>query len=253
MGLGAILLVCVAPVIARGLTEGPARGEESNPFGPEIFLVCVGGMFLLWLAAAAAWRGVGDRFSTQDLATIGLFGSLQWAVSYAALLFNSIAASMLGPFATYVSAIANEGLRCLVLAALIVLLPRAGTFFLASVTVFLLNSLFTGTLGLSALMFITTNIVVGETLLFVLGVTRGNELSKPGRFPSGWTVVRVALAIGLANVAKYYAQFALSLTIFRFQYDAWFIHSAALTSLFYAGVGAAFGTPLGYRLRSVAR
>ncbi len=187
------------------------------------------------------------------MAIVALFGAMQLAVSYVSLLAGLGLSMLLGPMAVFVLGIADQGVPALLLAALVVLVPRVGTAAWLLLTVFLLNTLLSGIVGVPSLLFIAVSIVAHEGLLAALGVTTSQRLSAPRQQAATATVVRVALAIGTSRALVVAAQWLLARVLYRLIYPDWYIASLALvTGLGCGALGAAFGTRLGYRLRRVA-
>lgn len=205
-----------------------------------------------WIALALAWRRMLAPFGAQQLAIVGLFVAAQFALSYAAALAFAPINALTGPYAVYLTGFFNEGLRCLLLGALIALVPRPGTFFLSAVSVFLLNSLTSGFFGLDGLVFVTVTVVLGESALAALGVTTGRSATAPAPTPCRSLVVRIALAIGLSNGLKMYLQFSLNGVLYNFFFSMSYIVSVSVFALVYGVLGAAAGVSLGFRLRRTA-
>jgi hypothetical protein len=155
-----------------------------------------------------------------------------------------------------------------------VLVPRPGAFAISSLTVFAANALFTGQLGVVDVLFVTVSMVTAEACLALFGVTtraQGGDcklqianckLQIVGTGGSaGWSearalwllVVRVGLAIGVANMATLYAQFCLVQVAYRLSFADWYVAALSLvTGLLYGSIGAGLGVLVGSRLRQVA-
>ena len=124
---------------------------------------------------------------------------------------------------------------------------------LSLVTLFALNVITSGQVGLIALVFVAVSVALHESLAALLGVTVGRApRSTTGAID--WSfVIRAALAIGLANALAMYAQYALFETLLRLYFDEWYKLSVSLiTGLVYGGIGAGCGAVLGLRLRRTA-
>jgi hypothetical protein len=205
-----------------------------------------------WLAWLVWGRRIVRRIGIDGLCVIALLAGLRVVVSYASRVGGTVLWALLGPYSVFVAGIGNEGLTCLLLAATIVLVPQPGTFLFSSITVFLLNALFSGHFGAVELLFISISIVLGESLLAVAGVTTSRK-PTPGRAARMSLAVRVALAIGVANMAKLYAQYCVAAVVYRLEFDGWYLAALSLvTGLLYGSLGAAAGTLIGLRLRKTA-
>ena len=211
-------------------------------------LLCV----LSWLLAACIGRRAIRHIGVEGLSTIGVIAALHFVVSYAAGMAGSLLSAGLGPFAVFVSGLGNEGLTSLLLATAVTLIPRVGTFALSGLTVFLLNALFKGQLGVVDALFVTLSVALGELCLACLGVTRFTTSATTG-FPPA-RALRLAVAIGLANMVTLYAQFCLIEVLNRLFFAPWYVTAVAvMTGLIYGTAGALLGARLGFELRRTAR
>ena len=99
----------------------------------------------------------------------------------------------------FVDGIGSKGLSCLFLGMLVALLPRPGVLALSLATLFLLNVITSGQVGLVALVFVAVTIALHEVLAAGLGVTTGPR-RRPTTNAADWSfAIRAGLAIGLAN------------------------------------------------------
>lgn len=206
-----------------------------------------------WLAAL--WRGPAlvRRIGVDGLSTIGLLSAVQFVVSYASRIGSDLLAGALGPFNVLVTGVGHEGLTSLVAAALVTLLPYPGAYMLSAVSLFALNGIFSGQLGLVDVLFVSVGIGLTELLLAVTGVTTGGALA-PAESPRPGVLWRLALAIGVANALTLAVQFSLFQVLHRLYFAPWFVGLVSLwTGLLYGGVGAAVGGQWGFRLRRVLR
>jgi hypothetical protein len=180
----------------------------------------------------------------------------------------------LGPYAVFVIGLTSEGLTSLLFAVVIVLVPRPGTFAISSLTVFAANALFTGQLGVVDVLFVSISMVTAEACLSLLGVTTVAEggdcklqianckLQIEGTGGSAeaivlrvpWPLVlRIGLAVGVANMATLYAQYCVAQAAYRLVFPAWYVNVLSLvTGLLYGSIGAGLGVFVGWRLRRVA-
>ncbi|HEV7226448.1 MAG TPA: hypothetical protein VGN42_27330 [Pirellulales bacterium] len=213
------------------------------------------------VVSVAGWIGVFwfghrviERAGVEGLATIGLIAGIQFAISYASTIAGSMLRPLLGPFTIFATGPADEGLPCLLLAVLIVLLPRPGTLMLTYLTLFALNCIFGGSFGLIQLLFVTVSIALGETILALARITTGTSLQEPAAMPPRGVVLRVAVTIGLVNAAPLLVQYCLYQALYRLEFATWFIVAGTLVPGFlYGAIGGAIGARLGYRLRRTAK
>ncbi len=213
-------------------------------------LICL----IVWCLVPWLARRWQKPLGTEGLALIGLVASVHFAISFAFRLVGDVSASLLGPLAIFVAGIGHEALSTAIVAALLVLLPRPGTFSLSVLTLFLLNAMFTGQLGISDFVFVMVSMIWGECLLALCGVTRGSAFRQPSSDAPAANLWRMAVALGVANFGTLVVQFCLVQVLHRLYYAAWYVVAVALiTGLVYGGIGAALGTRLGYRIRRATR
>lgn len=247
-------------VLALGSRE--PLWEFTRPLGvrggrPLVALVTVVTCVLcliVWCLMPWLTRRWQKPLGTSGLALIGLVASVHFAISFTFRLVGDLSASLLGPLAIFVAGIGHEALSTALIAALLVLLPRPGTFSLSVLTLFLLNAMFTGQLGISDFLFVTVSLIWGETLLAAAGVTRGSAFFAPGAEAPRGNIWRMAFALGVANLGTLAVQFCLVQVLHRLYYATWYVMAVAIvTGLIYGSIGGALGTKLGYRIRRASR
>lgn len=247
------LLGSTVPLFARDV---PLRVIRGNPVVAGVAAAALVTTLLAWIGFATFGRRMIGGLGTTALAVIGMLAALHFAVSFGSRVAGDVIAAFAGPFAIFISGIGNEGLTCLVLAALVVLVPRPGTVTVSSLTVFLLNAMFTGQFGLVDVIFVTVSIVCTELLLALAGVTTHlragvNSTTTFSAWSERW---RTAAALGLANGLVLFAQFCLMQVLVRLFFATWYVAAVALVAgLLYGSAGALAGAALGQRLRSTAR
>lgn len=244
-------LLFTAPVVCRSLAL-EAGGEEQSaiPLVLSSLGITAAGLGTL----AIFWRRIVASLGNAGLATIASIAALQFTVSYAARVLGSVAGAVLGPMYVFVDGIGSKGLSCLFLGVLVALLPRPGALALALFTLFSLNVLASGQVGLSALLFLTVSIVLHEGFAAALGLTSGDaEQPRTSRATRFWFAARVGLAIGAANGLSLYAQYALFEVLLRLYFDTWYkIAVSLITGFVFGGAGASIGAIIGLRLRRAA-
>lgn len=243
--------------------SAPLLVVRGNPLASLVVIASLSCVALAWCLAPWLWTRILGNLSVENLTTIALLSGAHFLIAYTSRLAADAFAALAGPFAVFLAGIGNEGLTSALVAALLVLVPRVGVLTLSSLTVFLLQAMFTGQLGLVDLLMVTVSIVVQEGLLFLLGITRaaasnsaaGNSLSETvkHRLTPAYAM-RIALAIGLGNALALYAQFCLATELYRLYFATWYVLAVAVvTGLIYGGLGAASGAALGFQLRRTAR
>jgi len=245
-----VAITFAAPVVCQSLAqESAGRGDRSAAL--VVLSLAVAGAALLTLAVC--WRRMVQTIGNGGLATIASIAGLQFAVSYAAQIVGYVAGTFLGPLYVFIDGLGSKGLSCLFLGVLVALLPRPGALALALVTLFTLNAVTSGQIGMLALVFVAVSIALHEGLAAALGVTTGQGPRSTGGAADWSFVIRAGLAIGLANALALYAQYALYELLLRLYFDEWYkLAVSAVTGLLFGGVGAGCGAMLGLRLRRTA-
>lgn len=193
------------------------------------------------------------RFDNRELSTLALLAALHFAASFASNVLGSLVAALAGPAAVFISGVTGEGVPSLLLAAAVVLVPKVGAATYSIAVVWLLNAVVTGTFSVVSTIMVVVSIVVHELLLGLLGVTLESPWRRPSATLRPADVVRTALAVGLANGAALYAQFAVSMHYYAFAFDLRYIHAVALvTGVGYGSLGATLGAAWGFQLRKTA-
>jgi hypothetical protein len=247
---GALATLFVVPVVCESLAlEATGSNDRSPALVLMALAVAVAGMSTL----AIYWRRIVTRLGNAGLATIASIASLQFLVSYASRIVGSLAGALLGPMYIFVDGLGSKGLSCLFLGVLVAILPTPGALSLALLTLFTLNVLTSGQVGLMALVFLAVSIVLHEGLAALLGVTVGDQGDSHSSGARWSLALRAGLAIGLANALSLYAQYALYEVLLRLHFDLWYKLSVSIiTGLIYGGIGAGCGVLIGLRLRRTA-
>ncbi|HEX7449233.1 MAG TPA: hypothetical protein VF306_16890 [Pirellulales bacterium] len=234
-----------------------AQSLPSIAHEPWVLKVLAGALLLAlagWLAIACSINRVTNAIGVEGLAIIGLFAGAHFAVTFGSMIAGSAVYALLGPFSAFITGVADVGVPALLMAALVVLIPRPGTLMLAYLAQFLLMCVFGGSFDLFQLIPVTISIVLGESALALAGATTSDLLRQPGDRPPRGAVAHTALAIALAKATAVVVQYAIYMVFYRLYYSTGYIVAIALIPyLGYGGVGAALGVKLGYRLRRVAR
>lgn len=251
LGLTAAVYVIFACVVLATVARSwkvELQAAGSSPLARAVVAAAVA-MSVVTVLVALRWgpRWVA-RLGPAGLATIGVFGGLHFVVSFLAAQLNSVLFAVAGPFSVFFAGLADEGLRCALLAVPITLAPRTGTAGLSIATVFLLSSVFSGTSGVVAVIFVCTSAALHEGVLALSGVTTSANIGTPTRW-----ALRLGLAIGAANSLKLAVQFAVFGVLYRQFFDAWYVAAVVLlTGFVYGAAGAALGAIWGLRLKETS-
>ncbi|HEY2841133.1 MAG TPA: hypothetical protein VGJ26_18400 [Pirellulales bacterium] len=260
--LFAVPLVLQSLALQTDQPGSPSADAESTALMRRSTTLVLASLFVALATAgvlAISWNRVVRRIGNGGLATIAMIAGMQFTVAYAARMIGIVAGVVLGPYYLYIDGLGSKGISCLLLGTLVTLLPLPGVLALVLATVFVLNAITNGQLGLVSLLFIAVTIALHELFAAVLGVTAGP--ARPairdmlGALPEvTWSfAIRVGLAIGLAQCVSLLAQYEMYKTLLRFDFDlSYKISVSVITGLIYGGVGAACGAFLGGRLRKVA-
>lgn len=250
--LGACAVTVVTALAAKSAVQEFSQ-FESDWQTRAVLHGSVAATAVFWYVVMVWGRRLVEGVGLTGLATISLMAGLQFAAMFASRILGTWLSALAGPFAVFVNGIGDNGVPCLLLAVVVTLLPRPGTALLTLVTVWLLYVVTTGVFGLTPIVFISTTVVLHESLLAAAGVSIGPALKEPAAAAPWGCVLRVALAIGLAKAGVVYAQNELYISLYRLQFTQLYVVAVSLvTGLLYGGVGAGIGTMLGYRLRRTA-
>lgn len=214
---------------------------------------------LVAVAAALAGTGMllraGPRWLTQartsELMTISLFGSLTFLVGAVGRLLTVGLATVLGPFATFLTALVDDALRYTLLATLVCLLPRPGTASLAVLVGWLLSGFVLGTFSPTDLLFVGGRVLWLELSLWLVGATRG----------AGWLDqapwrrwLRLGLGLGLASVLASATGLVLHVTLYRLFLAPWYVAAVlAFPGFLYVLLAVGLAVPFAHSLRQVQR
>jgi len=211
------------------------------------------------VALTLSWNRIVRRIGNGGLATIAMIAGMQFTVAFAARVIGSLAGVLLGPYYLFIDGIGSKGLSCLLLGVLVALMPLPGVLALSLATLYVLNAIASGQMGLVSLLFIAVTIALHELFAAALGVTVGRHrpVSQNGSTELSavtWNfALRLGLAIGMAQGLSLFAQYEMYKVLARLDFSITYkIAVSAITGLLYGGVGATCGAFLGGRLRRVA-
>jgi len=260
------VVVFATPLVLQSLAMQSAQPEGTDAEATALLrrsTILVLASLLVTVATAVvlatSWNRIVRRIGNAGLATIAMVAAMQFSVAYAARVIGALAGVLLGPYYLYIDGVGSKGLTCLLLGALIALLPLPGVLALALATVFVLNAIANGQLGLMSLLFIAVTIALHEVFAAAFGVTTGRDRPANGNravlLPAvtASLAIRIGLAIGLAQCLSLFAQYEMYKALLRLDFAmSYKLSISVITGLLYGGVGATCGAFLGGRLRKVA-
>jgi len=216
------------------------------------------------LALCTAMTGIGFSFwkrkrlfnmKGRELILIALFGTVIFAVvNIPGTLLSNIANVLLGPFSFLLTGFFYETLFYILLAALIVLIPRTGVVSLVIAVRFLMGSFVMGEFSPLGIVYYSTSATCLEAAVHFLGLTRGAG-------PSGWNsrsgspstkrIFFVALVLGLVDVYLSFIFFNLGMFFYRLYYATWYLAvHLAINGFLFTFIAVPFGFKLGNRLKA---
>lgn len=190
-------------------------------------------------------RKIMDRFKTRNLVLIALFGTVSFAaISLPMTILWDLSHAIFGPFSFLFTGLFNEILLYMLIASLVVLIPKPGVISLFMMVRFLLGGFITGSFTPITFITLSINAIILEFLLYVAGVTGKNQ-SLDNRF-------RMGILCGFADVISGYVSFSVWMVLYRLFYSNWYIAVNLLIDGFlYTFIGTWFGISLGNRLKKV--
>lgn len=238
-------------LVARSQSQDFAAIDD--PLARVSVLVASALPLLVGAIVLVAGPQLSRRIGVDGLALIGALSALHFLLAGVSRILGVVLMGVLGPAAIFINGLGDEGVPSFVLAVLVVLRPRVGVAGLSLAGVFLLMALTSGTLGFTPVVFIAASIVAHEVCLALTGLTTTAHVDRPARRAPWSIVVRMALAIGVANALALFVQVAAYRVWYRLHLEPWWVVAlVGWTGLVYGGAGAALGTMAGYRWRRIA-
>lgn len=190
-------------------------------------------------------RKIMDRFKTRNLVLIALFGTVSFAaISLPMTILWDLSHAIFGPFSFLFTGLFNEILLYMLIASLVVLIPKPGVISLFMMVRFLLGGFITGSFTPITFITLSINAIILEFLLYVAGVT--------GKNPATDNRLRMGIICGFADVISGYVSFSVWMVLYRLFYSNWYIAVNLLIDGFlYTFIGTWFGISLGNRLKKV--
>ena len=133
----------------------------------------------------------------------------------------------------------------MLIASLVVLIPKPGVVSLFTMVRFLLGGFITGSFTPISFITLSVSAVILEVMMYTAGIT--------GKNPDPENRLRVGIVCGIADMISGYVSFNVWMVLYRLFYSNWYIIANILIDGFlYTFIGAWFGISLGNRLKKVA-
>ncbi len=233
-------------VAERGVTV-VARDGKAAALTLTAAVMVLGGL----VVAARCRRLLFAGLKTRWLITITLFGAVCFAaVNVPATLLGEVLHVLMGPLAFLATGMFHGVVLYMLVAALVVLIPRPGVAALLFAVRMLLGLLAFGHASPVALLLCGTQAVLLEGLLYLAGITAARS---GGETAGGWQrCLPVALACSAADGMSTYLNLHALSFLYRVFYADWYIYAVvAVNGVLYSGIGGFCGVVLGRKLRTV--
>lgn len=191
-------------------------------------------------------KEIMDRFKTRNLVLIALFGTVSFAaINLPMTILWELSHAILGPFSFLFTGLFYEILLYMLIASLVVLIPKPGVVSLFMMVRFLLGGFITGSFTPITFITLSFNAIILEVMMYAAGIT--------GRNPNPDNRFRMGIVCGFADMLGGYVSFSVWMVLYRLFYSDWYIITNILIDGFlYTFIGAWFGVNLGNRLKKVA-
>lgn len=191
-------------------------------------------------------KEIMDRFKTRNIVLISLFGTVSFAaINLPMTILWELSHAIFGPFSFLFTGIFYEILLYMLIASLVVLIPKPGVVSLFMMVRFLLGGFITGSFTPITFITLSVSAVILEVMMYAAGIT-GKNPDPENRF-------RMGVVCGIADMVSGYASFSVWMVLYRLFYSNWYIMANILIDGFlYTFIGAWFGISLGNRLKKVA-
>ncbi|AKB79833.1 hypothetical protein MSHOH_3350 [Methanosarcina horonobensis HB-1 = JCM 15518] len=191
-------------------------------------------------------KEIMDRFKTRNLVLISLFGTVSFAaINLPMTILWELSHAIFGPFSFLFTGLFYEILLYMLIASLVVLIPKPGVVSLFMMVRFLLGGFITGSFTPITFITLSLSAVVLEVMMYVAGIT--------GKSPDPENRFKVGMVCGIADMIGGYVSFSVWMVLYRLFYSNWYIMANILIDGFlYTFIGAWFGISLGNRLKKVA-
>lgn len=191
-------------------------------------------------------KEIMGRFKTRNIVLISLFGTVSFAaINLPMTILWELSHAVFGPFSFLFTGIFYEILLYMLIASLVVLIPKPGVVSLFMMVRFLLGGFITGSFTPISFITLSVSAVILEVMMYTAGIT--------GKNPDPENRLKVGVVCGIADMISGYTSFSVWMVLYRLFYSNWYITANILIDGFlYTFIGAWFGISLGNRLKKVA-
>jgi hypothetical protein len=209
------------------------------------------------LVCLCRWRQILAGLKTRWLITIALFGSASFAVvNVPTALLNDLLQVVLGPFAFLATGMFSGVIYYMLLASLVLLIPRPGAVLLMVSVRMLLGMLIFGHATPVSFLMQGSQAFILEIALYVTGFTKPLQAAAPdeqtGQETGTGQLLLLALTLGAADSVSTFINLHVLSLLYRLFYADWYIALCIVVNGFcYSAIGAGCGVLLGNKLRKV--
>lgn len=212
-------------------------------------LLAVGFSFICLLAVLAfsyKLKGCIYRIGARGAITVALFAALAFGgITLPTTLIGDLLHVFLGPFSGLVTGILSGMLLYLLVVALLVLFRAPGVLTLMYFVKYMLAGLMFGHFTPLGLLSMCVNVAILETLLYLSGFYRRQELGK------GYMLF-ICLLMGVGDALVTFVNMEQMMFFYRLYYADWYLALYMLVNgLVYSSIGAWLGAKTGSKLQQV--
>lgn len=212
-------------------------------------LLAVGFSFICLLAVLAfsyKLKGCICRIGARGAITVALFAALAFGgITLPTTLIGDLLHVFLGPFSGLVTGILSGMLLYLLVVALLVLFRAPGVLTLMYFVKYMLAGLMFGHFTPLGLLSMCVNVAILETLLYLSGFYRRQELGK------GYMLF-ICLLMGVGDALVTFVNMEQMMFFYRLYYADWYLALYMLVNgLLYSSIGAWLGAKTGSKLQQV--
>ena len=212
-------------------------------------LLAVGFSFICLLAVLAfsyKLKGCIYHIGARGAITVALFAALAFGgITLPTTLIGDLLHVFLGPFSGLVTGILSGMLLYLLVVALLVLFRAPGVLTLMYFVKYMLAGLMFGHFTPLGLLSMCVNVAILETLLYLSGFYRKEELSK------GYMLF-ICLLMGVGDALVTFINMEQMMFFYRLYYADWYLALYMLVNgLVYSSIGAWLGVKTGSKLQQV--
>ena len=212
-------------------------------------LLAVGFSFICLLAVLAfsyKLKGCIYHIGARGAITVALFAALAFGgITLPTTLIGDLLHVFLGPFSGLVTGILSGMLLYLLVVALLVLFRAPGVLTLMYFVKYMLAGLMFGHFTPLGLLSMCVNVAILETLLYLSGFYRKEELSK------GYMLF-ICLLMGVGDALVTFVNMEQMMFFYRLYYADWYLALYMLVNgLVYSSIGAWLGAKTGSKLQQV--